>query len=145
MKLLSIDRVIQGVGSIADELHTSKEEKLRVALEDKRIGADLLIGQHEVNKAEAQHKSIFVAGWRPAIGWVGALALGYQFLLYPMLVWAWSLCQAVQWLPADVAPPPILDTAALWTIITGMLGIAGMRSYDKRHGTQTEKIKNSQM
>lgn len=94
----------------------------------------LLVGQMEINKAEARHKSIFVAGWRPFIGWVGGIALAYQFVLYPLLLWAMAW-----WFP-DVKPPPILDTGALWTIITGMLGIAGMRTFDKTRGTQTDAI-----
>ncbi len=74
----------------------------------------------ELNKAEAQHRSIFVAGWRPMIGWVGALILLFNYIIAPILVWV---------MPETT--PPTLDLDALWPVITGMLGIAGMRSYDK--------------
>lgn len=72
-----------------------------------------------------------MAGWRPAIGWIGAAALGYQFLLYPLLVWVWSLLQARGVVPGDLQPPPMLDTSALWVVLSGMLGIAGLRSVEK--------------
>ena len=75
---------------------------------------------HELNKAEANHRSIFVAGWRPAIGWVGAMILFFNYIAAPILSWALPESQ-----------PPTLDLDALWPVITGMLGIAGMRSYDK--------------
>lgn len=141
MNLLGIGAIIEGVGRIADDLITSDEERLKIALQEKVIEAELIKGQLEINKAEAQHKSIFVAGWRPAIGWVGAIAMAYQFILYPMLTWIWSWAQAKAFLPANLAPPPTLPSDALWVIITGMLGIAGMRSFDKFKGTQTDRIK----
>ena len=75
---------------------------------------------HELNIAEANHRSLFVAGWRPAIGWVGAMILFFNYIVAPILTWA---------LPDS--NPPVLDLDALWPVITGMLGIAGMRSYDK--------------
>jgi len=94
----------------------------------------------EVNKAEAGHKSIFVAGWRPFIGWVGGFAMVYQFIGYPMMLWGWSLLQANGIVPADLSPPPMIDGSNLWPIVTGMLGIGGMRSFDKAKKTQTDKI-----
>jgi hypothetical protein len=141
MNLLGIGAIIEGVGRIADDLITSDEERLKIALQEKVIEAELIKGQLEINKAEAQHKSIFVAGWRPAIGWVGASAMAYQFILYPLLTWIWSWAQAKGLLPANLAPPPTLPADALWVIISGMLGIAGMRSFDKFRGTQTDRIK----
>jgi len=133
--------LVSAVGGVIDDLVTSDEERLKVALQDKQIDASLLLGQMEVNKAEAQHKSVFVAGWRPAIGWVGALALAYQFIVYPLLVWGWSLLQALGYLPAEVPSPPPLPTDALWVIVSGMLGIGAMRSHDKRKGVSTERFK----
>ena len=110
--------------------------KLQQAGEFKALEADLqlALAQTEVNKVEAASSSTFVAGWRPAIGWVGAAAMAYQFLLYTMLVWAWTWAQAEGHVPAAVKPPPMLDTEALWVILSGMLGIAGMRSWEKGKG-----------
>lgn len=141
MNPIVVGGVIEAIGKIADDLFTSDKERLDAELELKRIGikaaeieAGLVAAQIDVNKEEAKHASIFVAGWRPAIGWVGAAALGYQFLAYPMLVWCWSLMQANGWVPADLAPPPMLESEALWVILSGMLGIAGLRSVEKVKG-----------
>lgn len=133
--------IFSTIGDLIDDMHTSDAERMsaqielgKLGLEEKRIEADLVKAQIEVNKAEASHSNIFVSGWRPAIGWTGAAAMAYQFLLYPMLVWAWSLMQANGWVPGDLQPPPMLDTDALWVILSGMLGIAGMRSVEKVKG-----------
>ncbi|NOY84894.1 MAG: hypothetical protein GXO96_08770 [Nitrospirae bacterium] len=136
----SIAEIIGGVGKVADDLFTSDEERLKIALDEKKIDASLVKGQLEINKAEAQHKSIFVAGWRPFMGWVGGAAMAYQFLFYPLLTWGWKLFQANGWVPGDLEPPPVLAADQLMVVITGMLGIAGMRSYDKKKGTQTDNI-----
>ncbi|NQD37732.1 hypothetical protein HPT27_11910 [Permianibacter sp. IMCC34836] len=135
-----IGAIVEGVGKVADDLFTSDEERLKISLEEKQIEASLTQGQLEVNKAEASNPNMFVAGWRPFIGWVGGFALAYQFLLYPFLTWGWALMQARNWVPANSTPPPPLAADILWTIVTGMLGIAGMRSYDKMKGTDTREM-----
>lgn len=134
MNPLAIGGIVEAVGKIADDLFTSDKERLDAEIELRRVDASLQLGQMGVNQAEAVHASIFVAGWRPAIGWTGAAAMAYQFILYPLLVWGWSLMQAKGWVPVNLAPPPMLDTDALWVILSGMLGIAGMRSFEKVKG-----------
>lgn len=134
MNILGIGTVIESVGKVASDLITTDKERLQLELEGRRIDQATDLAQMEVNKVEAASSSTFVAGWRPAIGWVGAAAMAYQFLLYPMLVWAWTWAQAEGHVPATVKPPPMLDTEALWVILSGMLGIAGMRSWEKGKG-----------
>lgn len=129
-----IGAIVAAVGGVIDDLHTSDKERLDAEIELRRIDAELLTAQADVNRAEAGHRSMFVAGWRPAIGWVGATPMAYQFLLYPMLVWGWQLLQATGHLPTDLPPPPMLETEALWVILSGMVGIAGMRSVEKVKG-----------
>ncbi|MEN9903971.1 MAG: hypothetical protein RLZZ555_536 [Pseudomonadota bacterium] len=129
-----IGAIVAAVGGVIDDLHTSDKERLDAEIELRKIDAGLLQGQMEVNKVEAASSSLFVAGWRPAIGWIGAVALGYQFLLYPLLVWAWALLQARGLVPGNLQPPPMLDTEALWVVLSGMLGIAGLRSVEKVKG-----------
>ena len=124
----------------AQELRKLEELKQTGDLAQLNAHVQLMLGQLKVNEAEAQHKSIFVAGWRPFIGWVGGLALAWQFILYPMMIWVWKILQVKGLIPDGVVPPPVLDTSALFTIITGMLGIGAMRSYDKSKGTQTDSI-----
>jgi hypothetical protein len=142
MNFLGIGSIIEGVGKIADDLITSDEERGKLALQERALDAELVKGQLEINKAEAQHKSVFVAGWRPFIGWVGGLAMAYQFLLYPLMAWGWAFMKAKGWIPGDLKPPPVFESGPLFAIIAGMLGIGGMRSFDKLKKTQTDKIRN---
>ena len=86
-----------------------------------------LLAQLEINRVEAAHKSIFVAGWRPAIGWICALAILWAFFLQPFgqfaaLIFGFHL---------DL---PKLELNGLWTLILGMLGLGGLRSFEKLKG-----------
>jgi Holin of 3TMs, for gene-transfer release len=134
MNPLGIGAIIDSVGKVASDLITTDKERIELELEGRRIDQATDLAQMEVNKTEAQNQNLFVAGWRPAIGWVGAAAMAYQFLAYPLLVWSWTWMQAEQIVPQEVKPPPMLDTEALWVILSGMLGIAGMRSFEKTRG-----------
>ena len=84
------------------------------------------LGQMEVNKAEAQTGSLFIGGWRPAVGWVCVLGLAYQFAGAPLLSWL----ATANGLPT----PPPLDTGDLLTILGGMLGLGGLRTAEKIKG-----------
>lgn len=141
MNLLGMSNLLDNVVVLADELFTSDEERLKVRQQDRVLETSVITKQLEVNQTEAKHSSIFVAGWRPAIGWVGALAMGYQFLLYPLLTWLWSYGQATGALSVQIAAPPTLPADALWVIISGILGIAGMRSFDKNKSLDTKLMK----
>ena len=81
-----------------------------------------MLAQTEINKVEAASGSVFVAGWRPAIGWVCAMAMGYQYLLRPFLV---------AYHPA-LAFPGLDDN--LWQLLAGMLGLGGLRTFEKVNG-----------
>ena len=85
-----------------------------------------MLAQTDVNKVEAASGSVFVAGWRPAIGWVCALAMGYQYLLRPFLV-AFN--------PA-LAFPGLDDN--LWQLLAGMLGLGGLRTFEKLNGVASK-------
>ena len=132
---MGIGSIVETVGKVADDLFTSDEERLKAELEAYTAETSRAALQTEVNKVEAAHASIFVAGWRPAIGWIGAGAMGYQFIMYPFLTWGWVLMQANGWISLTLAVPPILPTDALWVILTGILGLGAARSYDKKMGT----------
>ncbi len=94
----------------------------------------LVQGQLEINKVEAQHKSIFVAGWRPGIGWICGVALGWNYIIQPIISWV-AFIQGV-----DLVEAPRLDTGELTTILLGMLGLGGLRTYEKRLGVANEAI-----
>ena len=85
-----------------------------------------MLAQTDVNKVEAASGSVFVAGWRPAIGWVCALAMGYQYLLRPFLV-AFN----------PVLAFPGLDDN-LWQLLAGMLGLGGLRTFEKLNGVASK-------
>lgn len=134
MNPILIGGIVETVGKVADDLFTSDEERAKAALDAYSAETTRMQGQVEINKIEAASSSLFVAGWRPAIGWIGAAAMAYQFVAYPLMVWAWATMQAAGWVPGTLAAPPILDTDALWVILAGILGIGTMRSIDKRAG-----------
>jgi hypothetical protein len=97
----------------------------------------LVQGQLEINKVEAQHGSIFVAGWRPAVGWICGIALGWNFIVHPMLLW---IAFVVPDIPIDLSTAPQLDTGELMTVLLGMLGLGGLRTYEKRVGVARAKM-----
>lgn len=80
--------------------------------------------QRDINRVEAASGSLFVAGWRPGIGWVCALALGFQYLLRPLLGWGAAL-----WWPQLPALPGLDDN--LWQLTLGMLGMGSLRTFEK--------------
>ncbi len=93
-----------------------------------------LQGQLHINAVEASHKSIFVAGWRPFVGWVGGFSLAYAGILEPLMRFIAKVNDYSGTFPA-------IDTSITLTILMGMLGMGGMRSYDKKNKTQTDIIK----
>ena len=115
--------------SLLDKVIEDKDEKNRIAFElstlAERHANELAKGQLEVNKVEAAHKSLFVAGWRPSIGWCCSLGLLYHVLIAPI---------AGIWVEV-----PEIDPSLLMTTMTGMLGLGAMRSYEKVQGVSREK------
>ena len=98
----------------------------------------LVQGQLEINKVEAAHGSIFVAGWRPAIGWICGVALAWNFILQPMLNWGAFMFNV------DLTDLPTLDTGELMTVLLGMLGLGGLRTYEKKLGVSRTEVKNGE-
>ena len=94
------------------------DQQAEFDLEFGKLEMEISKAQAEINKAEANSGKVF-ALWRPAVGWVCAIALGYQFLVAPLLVQIWGL------------PAPNLDMGPLMTLLLGMLGLAGLRTYEK--------------
>lgn len=121
------DTVEAVVGGL-DGLFTSDDERLTHAEVMERIQQEPDKSQNAVNAIEARHRSVFVAGWRPFIGWVCGLALAYQFLLHPLLAWVVTVAMDVP------QYPPVIDTGALYTVLLGMLGMGGLRTVEKVRG-----------
>ena len=91
-----------------------------------------VMGQLEVNKAEAAHKSLFVAGWRPAVGWVCALGMASHFLIVPFA----NFAMAMAGMPDQL---PLIELDTMMPVLMGMLGLGAMRSYEKTKGVSREK------
>ena len=145
MDLIGIGSIIEGVGKVAGDLITTDKERLQMALEErkldleeKKIDQATDLAQVEVNKIEAASSSFFVAGWRPAVGWVGVLGLAYQFLGYPLMQWCWAFGQSYDIIPKGLNPPPDLQVEQLMTLLAGLLGFGGMRSFEKHKGVASK-------
>ncbi len=138
MNLLNISSIIDSVGKVAGDLITTDKEKMQLEIENRKLDQAIDLAQINVNREEAKSSSLFVSGWRPAVGWIGAAALAYQFLLYPILGWAWKWLQAMNYVPAEMSPPPLLDAEQLWVMLSGILGIAGMRTFEKQKGVASK-------
>tara|TARA_R110002167_G_scaffold88467_2_gene238625 strand:- start:319 stop:699 length:381 start_codon:yes stop_codon:yes gene_type:complete len=101
------------------------EREITAALTEHLAKIDL--AQIEVNKVEAASRSLFVSGWRPCCGWVCAAALAYTYVLQPMFIFI--LAQT-----GHLVEMPALDIAGLMPILMGLLGLGGLRSYEKVKG-----------
>lgn len=129
--------LLDPVKDIVSEVVVDKDKKLEVQfklkeLED-RINERLheeVLAQVEVNKVEAASGSVFVAGWRPFVGWVCGFGLGYSAILQPFLNWGSRVVGYMGELPA-------LNDTTLITVLGGMLGIGIMRSWEKGKGVST--------
>lgn len=127
--------LISPITGIVEELVVDKDKRNEIKLKieeladkaDERYHQEL-IAQTEVNKIEAAHASIFVAGWRPFIGWTGGVGLAYSFVLAPFIEFIARANGYTQEMPMP-------DAAHLLTLVTAMLGVGAMRSYDKTKGT----------
>lgn len=109
----------------------SEQEKQQLLEQFQIVQGQLALqkGQVDVNKAEATNPNWFVAGWRPFVGWVCGAGLAYQFIGLPLITWASTF--------AKIPPPPAIDTATLIQLLVALLGLGGMRTYEKMTGKQS--------
>lgn len=94
--------------------------------------ADAAKAQTEVNLKEAEHPSLFVSGWRPAVGWICVAGCFYGFAFQPSLAWLSGLI--------GVGAPPVLDMATLMGLLGGLLGLGGLRTYEKVQGVESVSL-----
>lgn len=134
MALDPITAIANVVGSAIDKIFPDKTEqekgKLALLMQEMQLGIQPVLKQIETNIEEAKHQSVFVAGWRPFIGWVCGSALAYYYILQPFLVWGFSVAGIVTRMPK-------LDSGDLMTILLGMLGLGAFRTYEKTKGSGT--------
>lgn len=94
-----------------------KFKEIDAALQEQQMQAD-------INKQEASNESVFVSGWRPFIGWICGAAFGLQFVVFPVSVFGLGFFKITTQMP-------VLPMEALMTVLLGMLGLGGMRSWEK--------------
>lgn len=118
---------VTAVGNVVDKIFTSDAEKAQAAIVMERIRQKPQLLQAEINRIEAAHRSLFVAGWRPFIGWVCGVGFLWAFLLHPLFQWA-----VVLW-GIDVTPPAII-TDNMMELVLALLGLGTLRSVEKISG-----------
>ena len=96
--------------------------EIREAIKGKELDPNEIIElQTKINEIEASHRTVFVAGWRPFIGWVCGVALAYNFVIRDLFIWITKTTDA----------PPALQMEHLMTVLLGMLGLGGLRTFEK--------------
>ncbi len=126
-----IQALLPLIGNVLDRVVPDKNANAKAKREIEKSLVDnanqLLLAQTEINKTEAAHKNLFVAGWRPAIGWSCALGIFWLFIGHPMATWIDHLDGSAQTLPT-------IDPEILLELTLAMLGIAGLRTFEKLKG-----------
>jgi len=134
--MLNLGSLVGPVTGLLDKFIEDKDVKNKLAHEvatmSERHAQELAKGQMEINKTEAAHKSLFVAGWRPAVGWTCCLGMASNFLLIPIANFALALT-------GSAIVVPLLDTGEMMPVLMGMLGLGAMRTYEKKQGVQRDK------
>ena len=127
-----LQALIGPVTGILDKFIEDKDQKAALAHEiatmSERHAQELAKGQLEINKAEAASGSVFKGGWRPFIGWVCGVAFAYHFVLQPFIVFGVTAAGV------EIQELPSFDMGSLMTVMMGMLGLGGLRSYEKKQG-----------
>lgn len=133
------NNIIDKIWPDADEADRRKLELAKIAqtkdLAKLQAHVQSLTGQLQINKQEAAHKSIFVAGWRPFVGWVCGVALAYNFILQPLFNWALFA------FGADISNAPELDITDLIAVLGGMLGFGYYRTREKESGVASDSMR----
>ena len=127
-----LQALIGPVTGLLDKFVEDKDQKNALAHEiatmSERHAQQLAMAQIEVNKAEASSGSVFKGGWRPFIGWVCGFAFAYHFILQPILLFGIAVAGV------SFPPLPAFDMSQMMPVLLGMLGLGGLRTYEKKTG-----------
>tara|TARA_Y100001951_G_C11104701_1_gene164037 strand:+ start:93 stop:500 length:408 start_codon:yes stop_codon:yes gene_type:complete len=129
------DSIIGVAGKVLDKFVEDKDLKTKLDFELRKAYADANLAQIDVNKEQAKHPSIFVAGARPSIMWICAFGLGWQFVFQPIAIWYMALT-------ASPIVLPIIPTEGLLSLTLALLGLGGMRTFEKRNNTHRNNMKH---
>jgi hypothetical protein len=131
-----LDALIGPVTGLLDKFIPDADERARLAHEiatmSERHAQQLAKGQIEINKTEAAHKNMFVAGWRPFVGWTCGIALAWHFVGQPLAVFV------IAYSGIESPPLPAFEMESLLTVLLGMLGLGGLRTFEKTKGVSRE-------
>ena len=131
-----LQQLIGPVSGLLDKFIEDKDQKNAIAFQlstmAERHAQELAKAQIAVNQKEAAHKSLFVAGWRPAVGWVCVLGMASNFMVIPLANFALALAEST-------VVVPILDLTQMMPVLMGMLGLGAMRTMEKTKGVQRER------
>nr|BAR25629.1 protein of unknown function (DUF3154) [uncultured Mediterranean phage uvMED]BAR25642.1 protein of unknown function (DUF3154) [uncultured Mediterranean phage uvMED] len=132
-----LESLIAPVAGLLDKFIPDADERNRLAHEiatmSERHAHELAKGQIEINKVSAAHKSMFVAGWRPFVGWTCGVALAWHFVGQPLAVFVIAIAGA------ETPPLPVFEMESLLTVLLGMLGLGGLRTFEKTKNVAREK------
>ena len=126
--LSGITPIVNKVLDLIPDPNAKARAEAEMQAELLKYAAEQSAQQSEVNKVEAANSNVFVAGWRPAIGWTCAMAFMFMYVVAPLATWMAAFFN-------HIVPIPQFDTNALMSLTTGMLGLGAMRSFDKKQGT----------
>lgn len=125
---VDIGSILSGLGNMAKDLRaaiTGKDPAAEMKLLELEQAAQK--AQTDINLAEAQNPNLFVSGWRPATGWICVFALAWYFIIAPFFTWLLSIFHVAVTIPA-------FDVGELMALLMALLGIGGMRTYEKIQG-----------
>ena len=123
-----IDKFIEPVSNILDKFVADKDLKAKLQHELNTELHKANMAQIELNKVEAGHRSIFVAGWRPFLGWALSFAMAWHYVLAPLILFI------AAFFGKTLPTLPQFDMGSLMTVLMGMLGLGGLRTYEKTKG-----------
>ena len=129
-----IDTVLGVAAPLLDKFFVDKDKKAEFEHELKMVLHTANLQQNQINLEQAKHPSIFVAGARPAIMWICAFGLAWAYILAPILNWGVTVSGVAIVLPE-------IATEGLMTLTISMLGLGGMRSFEKMNGIARENLK----
>lgn len=137
------------VGQLAKDIRTAITGKEAITADERKAILDrvqeiekltlqadqaIITGQLEINKAEAMSGSLFRGGWRPAVGWICVMGLFYQFIIRTILPWCIDIFLQVVHTTITIPTLPELDMGTLMMLLTGILGLGGLRTFEKVKG-----------
>jgi len=131
-----LESLIGPITGLLDKFIEDKDQKSALAHEiatmSQKYAQEIAKGQMAINQVEAAHKSLFISGWRPALGWVAVLGMFGNYITIPFTNFAMAL------LEIDITIP-LIPLETMMPIVMGMLGLGGLRTYEKHKGVHRDK------